>query len=106
MSVSTVVLYQQPAVSTVVLYQQPAVSTVVLHQQAVSTVVLYQQAAASTVVLYQPSCFSNIVPYSIMQKTFSKLQKEGLLIPLQGFRLAKVDTGHKHMLCADVLFTC
>jgi len=65
----------------------------------------HQQAAASTVVLYLPSCFSNTV--SSLQhnniKRFSKLQKQGLLIPSMGYTLAKVDTGHKHMMfSADV----
>jgi hypothetical protein len=56
-------------------------------------------------VLYLPSYFSNTV--SFLQhnntKSFSKLQKQGLLIRSMGFRLAKFDTGHKHMMfSADV----
>ena len=62
--------------------------------------------------LWSSNCFekrSNTVPsYSITtEKRFSKLQTQGLPIPSMGFRLAKVDIGHKHMmLSADVQMYC
>jgi hypothetical protein len=42
------------------------------------------------------------------QERFTRLKKQGHPVPSMGFRLAKVDTGHKHMMfiSADVLFTC
>jgi len=41
------------------------------------------------------------------QERFTKLQKQGHLVPSMGSRLPKVDTGNKHVmfLSTDVLFT-
>jgi hypothetical protein len=73
-----------------------------------------QYMAVSTVIQYEhnvQAAFLAILslPYRRMaEERITKLQKQGHPIPSMGFKLSKVNTGHKHMmfLNADVLFTC